>query len=155
MNPIVEALHGSELIDIERIVQTASFAMRKMELPEDAEVSISFVSDEEIAELNEAYRGKEGPTDVLSFECDNLDDGFPASEDAGEPYSLGDVIIALDVASRQAEEYGSSLADEVDLLLVHGILHLCGYDHIEDADAEVMEPLQDSILAELRTSRGL
>ena len=155
MNPIVEALHGSELIDIERIVQTASFAMRKMELPEDTEVSISFVSDEEIAELNEAYRGKEGPTDVLSFECDNLDDGFPSNEDAGEPYSLGDVIIALDVASRQAEEYGSSLAGEVDLLLVHGILHLCGYDHIEDADAEVMEPLQDSILAELRTSRGL
>ena len=91
----------------------------------------------------------EGPTDVLSFECDNLSDDVTNADGADCPvYELGDVIIAPDVALAQSEEYGNSLEDEVSLLLVHGLLHLCGYDHIEDDEAEVMEARERELLTE-------
>lgn len=123
------------------------FVLEQEEKPENSEVSVSFVDDEEIAELNEEYRGKVGPTDVLSFECDNLEDemsGFGFEEDI---YELGDIIIAVDVAERQTKEFGTSFEEEMTLLLVHGLLHLCGYDHIEDDEAEVMEAREAELIA--------
>ena len=120
------------------------------EVPENTEVSITFVDDEEIAQLNEEYRGKFGPTDVLSFECDGLDDEFELFDDDAfeEPeITLGDIVIATDVANRQKDEYGTTFEQEISLLLVHGLLHLCGYDHIEDEDAVVMEALEKKILS--------
>ena len=84
------------------------------------------------------------PTDVLSFECDGLDDGFPVPEGSGPV--LGDIVIAPEVAKAQAQANGHGYDEEIDLLVVHGLLHLCGYDHIDDEDAAVMEPLQDAIL---------
>ena len=101
----------------------------------------------QIAELNEKYRHKEGPTDVLSFECDGVDDDLSAMTLAEDPvFELGDVIIAPDVASRQMREFGTTFEEEISLLLVHGLLHLCGYDHIEDDEAEVMEKREAEIL---------
>jgi len=89
----------------------------------DAELSVVFAGDAEIAALNRQWRGKEGPTDVLAF---------PQAE--GEfadvtPALLGDVVISVDTAARQAKAAGHTLARELDILLTHGILHLAGYDH--------------------------
>lgn len=148
MEVLLEIEHGQERIEDLPIKPLAHFAMDYLDLPASAEVSITFVNNDTIADLNSRYRSKEGPTDVLSFECDNIKDSFPlpGGADAFDVYTLGDVIIATDVASAQAQEYGNSLEDEVSLLLVHGILHLCGYDHIEDDDAQVMEEMQKEIL---------
>lgn len=153
MNVIVDARHGGGALDLDRVRDAALFALAQIDAPESSEASVTFVSDDEMAELNEAYRGIVGPTDVLSFECDNLDDGFPEMEGAEGPYTLGDIIIAPDVAAKQAGEYGNQYLDEIDMLVVHGVLHLNGYDHIADEDAAVMEPLQDDILAKLAASR--
>ncbi|MCI2241928.1 rRNA maturation RNase YbeY [Adlercreutzia faecimuris] len=112
--------------------------------PDATEVSISFVDDEVIAELNEKYRGKSGPTDVLSFECDGCGDEPGAA--AGDVFELGDVIIAPDVAERQTAEFATTFEEEVSLLLVHGLLHLCGYDHVVDEEAEVMEAREAELL---------
>lgn len=132
----------------------AEHVIRAEGKPEATEVSISFVDDEAMTELNGAYRGLEGPTDVLSFECDSIDDGFPADEGAeASGYQLGDVIIAPDVAERQCAQFGNSFQQEMELLLTHGLLHLCGYDHIEDAEAEAMEARERELLAAYRAAR--
>jgi probable rRNA maturation factor len=110
--------------------------------PDAVELSIALVDDEEMAHLNEQYRGIAGPTDVLSFGCD---DPCPAA--TGEPIALGDVIIAPEVARVQAAELGTTVEDELDLLLVHGVLHLMGYDHGGDADAAVMQARERAVLA--------
>ncbi len=123
------------------------FVLAREDKPFNTEVSISFVTDEAIAELNERYRQKAGPTDVLSFECDGVDDDLSAMTLAEDPvYELGDVVIAPDVASRQTREFGTTFEEEISLLLVHGLLHLCGYDHVEDDEAEVMEKREAEIL---------
>ena len=138
--------HDAVNLDEQAIRELAIFALEALDLPENTEVSITFVTDQRIAELNEAFRGKTGPTDVLSFECDNLEDGFPLCDEDRGVYSLGDVIIAPDVARRQAQELGNAFSDEISLLLVHGLLHLIGHDHIHDDEAQRMEELQSYIL---------
>lgn len=127
----------------------AQFVLEHEGKPVNTEVSVSFVDNATIAELNERFRNMEGPTDVLSFECDNIADSITAADGPACPlYELGDVIIAPDVAEAQSQEYGNSLEQEVSLLLVHGLLHLCGYDHIEDDEAEVMEAREAELLRE-------
>ena len=147
MEALITVDHGEGLIDASRVERLIAFAADQLELPDPSEVSVTFVTDEEMARLNEGFRGKQGPTDVLSFECDNLDDGFPPEE---EGFEAGDIIIAPDVAAAQASELGHALAQEIDTLLVHGLLHLIGYDHIEEEEAQVMEGLQEDILASWR-----
>ena len=88
----------------------------------DHELSVSLVGDDEMRRLNRDYRGKDRATDVLSF---SLREG----EHGGVTRALGDVVISLDTAARQARELRATLESEVDRLLVHGILHLAGYDH--------------------------
>lgn len=127
--------------------ELALMVLRHEEVPENTEVSVTFVDDKEIARLNEEYRGKVGPTDVLSFECDGLFDEMEDSEGAGaEVFELGDIVIAVDVVERQAGGFGNTFEEEVSLMLVHGLLHLCGYDHIADDEAEVMEKREAEIL---------
>lgn len=139
------------------IAQLAAFVLSEEGCPDNSEVCISFVDDDEIARLNGEFRGKTGPTDVLSFECDgDDDDGFFALEASADvPFELGDVIIALDVAERQTATFGTTLEGEVSLLLVHGLLHLCGYDHIEDDEAQEMEAREAVLLQKWAASRGL
>ena len=107
----------------------------------DAELSIVLCDDATIHPLNRDYRGKDKPTDVLSFA--QREGEFAFLEDN----LLGDVIISMDTTIRQAQERRHSTEVELRVLLVHGILHLLGYDHIEDDEAEVMEAKEREILA--------
>ncbi|MDI6710020.1 MAG: rRNA maturation RNase YbeY [Thermoanaerobacterales bacterium] len=112
----------------------------------EAEVSVALVDDAYIRELNREYRGVDAPTDVLSFTMGEED----PDADEDEPYLLlGDVVISLPTAVRQAGEYGTDLPREAARLAVHGTLHLLGYDHQRDEDAARMEALEAEILAAL------
>ena len=131
--------------------ELARFVLEHEECPDHTEVSISFVENDRIAELNEQYRGIVGPTDVLSFECDGVDEdeGFvDIDSDNDAVFELGDIIIAPDVAESQCGEYGNTFEQELSLLLTHGLLHLCGYDHMVDEEAEVMEAREKELLSE-------
>lgn len=139
--------HGEQELSGFPLEALATFVLEKLDCPNTTSVSITFVSNDRIHELNRDYRGIDKPTDVLSFECDNIPFEGEAVDENVE-YELGDVIIATDVAIKQTAEFGTTLEDEVNLLITHGLLHLCGYDHIEDADAEVMETLEDDLLAQ-------
>lgn len=101
----------------------------------DIEIAIRFTTAEELATLNEAHRQKTGTTDVLSFPAD--DDDF-----------LGDIALAYEVMESQAKEMGITLADHCLHLLLHGLLHLSGHDHIDDDEAAVMESLEIQILGQ-------
>ncbi len=120
----------------------AAFVLDREDAPFAVELSIAIVDIEEMAQLNLEYRGKEGPTDVLSFECDDP----CAVVGPDESVTLGDVVIAPDIAIAQAEEYGHTVEEELNLLLCHGILHLLGYDHESDEDAAVMQARERVLL---------
>lgn len=140
--------HGEQDIKPLPIRDLVEFVLLYEGKPFNSELSLSFVSDETMTALNEKYRQKQGPTDVLSFE--NTDRDEDASNvflgSLEESYELGDIVIAPDVAWRQTQEFGTSFEEEISLLVVHGVLHLCGYDHIEDEEAEHMEALEGNIL---------
>lgn len=153
MDIVINYDYGREDVEALPVAELAEFVIKWEGKPDNTEVSVSFVDDGEIARLNEGYRGRTGPTDVLSFECDGVDDDFdddvlaaPDGALANVPYELGDVVIAVDVAKRQTREYGTTFQEEIELLLTHGLLHLCGYDHIEEEEAQVMEGLEKKIL---------
>lgn len=115
------------------------------------EVSVVLCDDEYIHELNRDYRGKDSPTDVLSFA---LNEGESAPiVDGPQENLLGDIIISLDRAVSQAEEYGHSLEREVAFLTLHGMLHLLGYDHEEEEDRCEMRGEEEHILQLLGISR--
>lgn len=117
----------------------------------ECEVSVSIVGDDEMRALNAEWRGIDRVTDVLSFECDSaFGDDLPE----GEPVELGDIILAPCQIARQAPGFGTTPADEFRLMLVHGMLHLLGYDHIADEEAEAMEAREDGLLRELAVARG-
>jgi len=108
---------------------------------EDCELSIRMVENEESAELNSSYRGKTGPTNVLSFPFNSP---IPM-----EPRLLGDLVICVPVVEKEAQEQDKILEHHWAHLVVHGCLHLLGYDHIEDDEAELMEELEKTILQTL------
>jgi probable rRNA maturation factor len=112
-----------------------------------AEVSVLLTTDEEVHELNHRYRGYDKPTDVLSFaQHDTLPNAPAIPVLPGIPDALGDVIISVDTAERQAVDHGVSLADELALLTVHGILHLLGYVDDTEEGAERMRVREREIL---------
>ncbi|HHT84325.1 MAG: rRNA maturation RNase YbeY [Bacillota bacterium] len=114
------------------------------------QVSVLFTCDDFIASLNKRYRDEEGPTDVLAFA---MDDGEDSQDlEPGEspmPHMLGDIVISLDTAARQADAHGRPLRQEIALLLVHGTLHLLGYDHDDPQKEAIMWAKQDAILKAL------
>lgn len=119
---------------------------------EDAEVSVTLVSDSEIHELNLQYRGKDRPTDVLSFPLG--EDGVYDINNETGAILLGDIVISMETATRQAEEYGHTLEREVGFLTVHSMLHLLGYDHeTSPLDAANMHEREEAILKKLGISR--
>jgi probable rRNA maturation factor len=130
--------------DIARAVEATLIA----EGHPDFEVSVVVTTDEVLAELNQQYREVAGPTDVLSFAAQEPAPGF-VSAPAVAAY-LGDILIALPFTRRQAAELGRNLADELRLLVVHGCLHLLGYDHAEPDEEARMWVRQDEILAGLK-----
>jgi probable rRNA maturation factor len=111
----------------------------------NVQVSVLFTGDDFIASLNKRYRDEDGSTDVLAFPMsDDEDDIEP--EESPMPYMLGDIVISLDTAARQAESQGRPLRQELALLLVHGTLHLLGYDHDDPQEEAIMWAKQDAIL---------
>ena len=130
------------------LIRKCCHAVLEMEgFGKPAEVSVTFVDNNEIQTLNREYRHKDAPTDVLSFPLGENGE-YDINEDTGA-YVLGDVVISMEKAVEQAERYGHSLSREVGFLTVHSMLHLLGYDHMEEADEKVMFSLQDEILDEL------
>lgn len=124
----------------------ADFAMSKLELHPDCDLSISLVDEEEMSSLHLQWMDEPGATDVLSFPMDEI---RPHSRAQG-PGLLGDVILCPSFAQKQAQEAGHSLQEELELLTVHGVLHLVGYDHREVEEKKVMFAMQDTYLSEWR-----
>ena len=117
----------------------------------DAEVSVTLTDDAHIHVLNRDYRGVDRPTDVLSFALTESEE--PAIIDAPCSVVLGDLVISLERAATQAEEYGHSFLRELSFLTVHGMLHLLGYDHIEEEDRLEMEEEQRHVMDVLGIAR--
>lgn len=116
---------------------------------DDYEVSLSFVNDEEIWEINREYRGVDSPTDVLSFPLLTDDD----IEVEYEEVSLGDIVVSTETAIRQAKEYNHSVTREICFLVCHSMFHLLGYDHMTEEEAKIMEEKQESVLNKLGITR--
>lgn len=134
----------SSLID--KIESAIEKVLSSENLLNDAEVSVLIVNDETIKSLNAQYRGKNEPTDVLSFPQYD----FMSEHILDDAYLyLGDVVISIDTAIAQAESFGHSLEREVIYLTVHSIFHLLGYDHIEANDKAEMRLKEKSVLKEL------
>jgi probable rRNA maturation factor len=155
MNIEVEVDHGEDIVAGVDVQRLATYVLEQEGQPANTEVSITFVDDQEIHRLNKEYRGIDRPTDVLSFELDGYDDDFDDGDkdDAGlvpddEPFLLGDIVIATDVAKAQTAQFGTTPEQELHVLLVHGLLHLCGWDHVHsDEEAEAMEARERELLA--------
>jgi probable rRNA maturation factor len=138
----VEVEDGSwthDLPDVEALVQRAAeAALAQQEGGGEADIAVLLADDDTVADLNTRFRGQAKPTNVLSF---------PAAESA-RPH-LGDIALAHGVCAGEATAQGKSLSDHLAHLIVHGVLHLLGYDHEADAEAEDMEGLERDILARL------
>lgn len=124
--------------------RTISVALARFELY-TGEISVLFVDDEEIRALNAEHRDIDSPTDVLSFpQYESLEEIWKQDY----PY-YGDIVISLETARRQAAEYGHTARREITYLAVHSLLHLLGYDHIEEEDKKVMRSVEKGIMKEL------
>lgn len=128
-------------IDLEYWENFALKALQILEQPDNSELSLTFVNDQEIQELNKSYRQIDKPTDVLSFPFDNSFN-LPIKV-------LGDVIISTEKAQVQAEAYGNTINREIGFLMIHGILHLLGYDHQTDKEEKIMFDLQKKLLQQM------
>ncbi|HHY42633.1 MAG TPA: rRNA maturation RNase YbeY [Thermoanaerobacterales bacterium] len=136
------------------IAKAVNTALYVENVPENVEVSIALVDDSYIQKLNHQYRHLDAPTDVLSFAMrETIEE--EKSFDFYEEELLGDIVISLERAEMQAAEYGHSFEREVGFLVVHGILHLLGYDHELDEERTVMRQKEEDILKTLDLTRGI
>jgi len=133
--------------DTNRIKSLADFSLRSLGIHPESELSISLVDMEEMSSLHMRWLDESGPTDVLSFPMDELK---PNSSSDG-PGILGDIVLCPEYAKKQAVEIGHSLQDELEVLVVHGVLHLLGFDHRESDEKTMMFSRQDEILREWRS----
>ena len=132
-----------------KINQVAEICFQEEQIPAEAEVDLLFVDNETIREMNREYRDKDMATDVLSFPMYEADEEI----DDEEEILFGDIVISLERAQEQCQEYGHSLEREVMYLLVHGLLHLAGYDHMEEEDKKQMRAQEEKLLAEIGSIR--
>ncbi|MFT4287042.1 rRNA maturation RNase YbeY [Nocardioides sp.] len=137
---------GYDGLDLDHFAKLARFVMDRMRVHPQAELCIKAVDQETIAELNEQWMEKEGPTDVLAFPMDELRPG--EIDEEPEEGVLGDLILAPAIAEQQGEKAGHGLVAELELLTTHGILHLLGYDHAEPEEHREMFDLQAALLQE-------
>ncbi len=134
------------------IRKVLDFAGKYIHLADNTEMSVTLVNNDEIQRINREYRNTDRATDVISFAIEDSrdDDDFPIVMDdsmkAEIPENIGDIFVSVDKVAEQADYLGHSFDRELGFLVVHGFLHLNGYDHIEKADADVMFPLQKEIL---------
>lgn len=127
------------------LVDLAAFALKELLVDKRAELEISLVDEAEMTRLHEEWMDEAGPTDVLSFPMDELRPN-ELSENDEVPVVLGDVVICPDVARKQGDTAGHGMEQELKILLVHGILHLLGFDHLEPEEEAEMFALQGKIV---------
>jgi probable rRNA maturation factor len=154
---------GDRDVDLDRWARLAREVLEGEGVTDDAELSLLFVDEDTIADLNRRFMGQAGPTDVLAFPIDTAAPEEPhvAAPDVagGElaaqqvPRLLGDVVVCPAVAERQAEALGGDVEAEIALLVVHGILHILGHDHAEPEEARRMEARQTQLLGRLYRPR--
>ena len=137
--------------EIEANVRAAAEMVGQLYGVENGEVSVTLTNNEYIHTLNKEYRGIDRPTDVLSFALNESEE--PEMVDGPAVNVLGDLIISVERAEEQAADYGHSLRREVAFLTVHGMLHLLGYDHMEDEEREEMEAEQRFVMEKLGIPR--
>ncbi len=149
-------------VDEAALAGLARHVLDEMRVHPLAELSLLLVDEPAMTELHVRWMGEEGPTDVLAFPMDELRPPQPGGAHAepgdadtpGIPGLLGDVVICPQVAATQARRARHGVADEIDLLATHGILHLLGYDHADAGEHAAMFGLQDRLLASWRAERG-
>jgi len=137
---------------VESILQYAAEAEA---IEEPSELSVTFLTNAEIHDINREWRGKDAPTDVISFAFDEMGEeemDFELDED--EPRLLGDLIISVERCREQAADYGHSFERELGFLAIHGFLHLLGYDHMTTEEEAVMTARQEEVLAHFELKRG-
>jgi len=137
--------------EISENVQRAAEMVGELYGIENGEVSVTLTDNEYIHALNKQYRGIDRPTDVLSFALNESDE--PEMIDGPDVNVLGDLIISVERAEEQAADYGHSVKREIAFLTVHGMLHLLGYDHMEDEEREEMEAEQRFVMEKLGIPR--
>lgn len=158
-----ENVPNYDVEELVRLIATTTLDMEKC--PYEVEISVLLTNNESIKELNKEQRNIDKPTDVLSFpnvEFDQPSDFSVVTDqaiDCFEPETgeliLGDIVISMDKVAEQAEAYGHSEKREFSFLVAHSMLHLCGYDHMEKAEAAVMEKKQNEILEKLGITREI
>lgn len=131
---------------MEAVEKACLETLKYEEFDEDCEISLSFVTNEEIHQINRQFRNVDAPTDVLSFPQLTFEEGEEADVNENGEIVLGDIIISVERAKEQAEEYGHGLKREIAFLTVHSMLHLLGYDHMEKDEEEDMFRRQKEIL---------
>lgn len=148
----LEIFNDDNLIDETRqkwVEDLADFAATDLELADNTQLSIHFVTKDEIHEINKKYRDVDRATDVISFAINDGEDSLDYLEQQipDLPVDLGDLFISVEIVKEHADEYEHSFDRELGYTIVHGILHLNGYDHIEPEDEKVMIGLQEKILS--------
>lgn len=136
---------------IKLIEDILNFAGSYLKLPENTEMSVTLMDNEHIHEINKKYRGVDKPTDVISFAIEEADPDevpiiLPEDEEFDIPKNIGDIMVSMDKVKEQAEYLGHSEDRELGFLVVHGFLHLNGYDHMKEEDEKEMFGLQREIL---------
>jgi probable rRNA maturation factor len=136
------------LAEVDRII-AGCLDVGAFDVPKYAELSLVLTDDAHIRELNRTWRGKDKATNVLSFPAGEEDEPDVSDDYSDRPMLLGDIVIARETLLREADEEEKSAADHFCHLIVHGFVHLMGYDHEDEAEAEEMEALETRILASL------
>lgn len=153
----IEFVDETESIDENKQANFSELLQLAAEMEEvnpNAEVSITFVDNARIQEINRDYRGIDKPTDVISFALEEEGEGeIVVVGDDDLPTVLGDIIVSIPKAEEQAKDYGHSFERELGFLLVHGFLHLLGYDHLNEEDEKKMFSRQEEILQQFGLKR--
>lgn len=137
----IKKINNETIKLIEKAVEACLFEEK---ISSNVEVSLSFVNNREIKELNKKYRGKDYPTDVLSF---------PLNEEVQGLIILGDIIVSIEKVIQQAQEYNHPFEREITYLIIHGMFHLLGYDHLNKEDKKIMRDKEKKIVKELKLFR--
>lgn len=141
-------------IPMQSLSDLVGIVMEAEGLERDTVIDLTFVGEAAMTELNQTHMNKTGPTDVLSFPIEDAQPGIsPRRNPAGPPVHLGDIFVCPRVVAANATETDVPFSDELALVVVHGVLHLLGYDHVDDDDADLMESRERSILQQVGSVR--
>jgi probable rRNA maturation factor len=147
---IVDTVNFFSKAQIKNLKKRINYILKRLKLPRNTEVCVTFTNDHFMRELNSTYRGITRTTDVLSFSQGELDSAIALAPQNNKNITLlGDIVISIDAAKRNAMRYGVDINREIDRLITHGILHLLGYDHKKKRDAKRMKAKEDEILSSL------